>query len=164
VLSVIALPAIWLANRDESRQGTTAPNVAAVGLEAGVDPESSAAVPQPADPLEPVGSPVAPLFLNGPAVGPGPDHVAVATAEPEGESRDLEATFRRGVGSVDSCRVNGIPAGLLVTVTNLENGRSVECWTGPTSIGRADEIALHTDRYREIARFSDAPVHVEVTW
>lgn len=153
-----------MANNDEQRDGAAAPNVAAVGLDAATASHPHASVAQPADPMAPAGPQRAPLFLTGPSTGPGPARVSVATPDTDGESMQLDATFRRDVGSVDTCRVNGVPNGVEATVTNLENGRSVECWTGSSASGRFDQIVLHPDRYQRIANFSDAPVHVEVTW
>ena len=155
-LTVAALPAVWLVNQDD--EGSR-PNVAAVGLAA----ENGAADTASTTPPDPMGE-VDARYLAGTSLPPPPqpasvavgstDQVVVATAQ---------AIYRRSVGRVDSCQYNGVRAGQLITVVNVDNGRSIECWTTvrPPD-GPADELVMHPDRFIHIADLTSAPINVEI--
>ena len=78
-----------------------------------------------------------------------------------------QATFTRAIGNVTSCQVKaavGAPFGIAVTVTNLDNSRSVQCINDTGGVEPANEIVLHADAFSQIADLTDAPVHVRLTW
>ena len=78
-----------------------------------------------------------------------------------------QATFTRSIRQVTSCQVKtavGAPFGIAVTVTNLDNSRSVQCINNTGGVEPANEIVLHADAFSEIADLTDAPVHVRLTW
>jgi hypothetical protein len=154
VLTVIALPAVWLANRDDDRRGQTRPNVAAVGLDAAGGGGDQGG---PTTSVDPMGT-MDPLFAGEPTEQPaGPVSAAVGSAESVIVGTPL-ATYSRSVIG-DACRYNGVAAGTAVTVLNPANGRTIDCVTAPSD---EDELTLHPDRFAQIADVTAGPVRVEV--
>lgn len=153
-LTVIALPAVWLANRDDDRGSR--PNVAAVGL-AAEDASGAASEGAPSTSVDPMGI-VDPLFSGEPtAESVGPVSVAVGTTD--SVVATPFATYSRAVWG-DTCRYNGLEAGTEVTVVNPANGRSLECVIGTNDDD--DELTLHPDRFALLADLTTAPVRVEI--
>ncbi len=151
-LTVIALPAVWLANRDDD--GGPRPNVAAVGLAA---EDASGAEGASSTSVDPMGH-VDPLFSGEPtAESVGPVSAAVGTADSVVVATPL-ATYSRSVRG-DTCRYNGVEAGTEVTIVNPANGRSLEC---VISTNDDDELTLHPDRFALLADLTTAPVRVEI--
>lgn len=158
-LTIVALPAVWLANRPEDGPASTRPNVAAVGLAAD-SAETTPDVVAPADPMGEVGaryldgSPRPPDPLPPPmAVGGGDDSV-VATAH---------AIYRRSVATPGTCEFTGLGSGELITVVNVDNGRSIECRTAwPQPDAPTGELVMHPDRFAEIGDLTSAPIDVEI--
>jgi hypothetical protein len=157
-LTIVALPAILLANREQD--GVPSPNVAAVGLPAGgpstTTPGSAA--------LDPLGR-VEPQFLSrAPETVQPPPEPAVAIGSADytmvGTAR---ATYRLEVGP-GYCLFNGIASGEVIAVVNVDNGRSVECRTRPRTNGDAppDELVLSQEGFMQLADLTDAPVPVEL--
>jgi hypothetical protein len=158
-LTVFALPAVWLANRDNA---PTRPNVAAVGLAAqnasGGDgePAGDGAPPMSVDPM---GVPD-PLFLDQEPAPPPPEQVSVAVGSTEEAVVATPlATYSRSVPNGDACPFNGVAAGTTVKVVNPDNGRSIECVTEPTD---GDELVLNPDRFMLLADLITAPIPVEI--
>jgi hypothetical protein len=156
-LTVFALPAVWLANRDNA---PNRPNVAAVGLAAdnasGRDTGRAGGGP-PAS-LDPMGAPD-PLFLDDEPAAPAPEHVSVAVGTEDGAVATALATYSRSVANSDACPFNGVAAGTTVKVVNPDNGRSIECVTAPAD---GDELVLHPDLFLLLADLTTAPVPVEI--
>ncbi len=159
-LTVLALPALWWANQSE---GSSAPNVATVGVEMGADgnPASSTAnstapsiLPDPLGESEPV-------FLDGPAgdAGFGAAEVAVPAQQ---ELLTATATFSSTIPSKTLCMVAGIPHGSTITVVNLDNGLSTTCVTVLAPSGATADLVLHTNVFSELADLTDAPIPVEI--
>jgi hypothetical protein len=75
------------------------------------------------------------------------------------------ATFSSDIDSTLRCHANAeVPFNATITVTNLDNSRSVQC---VSSIGGAPPettIVLATATFAEIADLTDAPVPVQITW
>ena len=144
-LTVAALPAVWLVNRDDTRSSTTRPNVAAVGLAAedasAGQPDGAAASRASFDPM----GDGDPLFARraagrAGAAGAAPWRSAAPTKSsrlPSRRTADRSAPATR-------CPYNGLPAGTSVKVVNPANGRSIECVTSPSD---DDELVLHPDRF-----------------
>lgn len=167
-VTVVALPALWLANRDDS----AAPNVATVGVEVGAadptdEPATTAAgapaataAPNPAPaPPAPAGD-SEPVFLDGPAADP-PSVAQVAVPAPSGESITMSATYNSTLPRT-VCLTPGITSGLQATVVNLDNNRSVTCETVLANADQGDALVVHTDVFRELADLTDAPIAVDV--
>lgn len=77
------------------------------------------------------------------------------------------ATFTRSIRKVTSCQVKvsvGAPFGVAVTVTNLDNSRSVQCINDTGGAEPPHEVVLHADAFSQIADLTDAPVPVQLTW
>jgi hypothetical protein len=153
-LTVIALPAVWLANRDDDGPGRSRPNVAAVGLAAEA---ASGPGPAPSTSIDPMGH-VDPLFSGEPtAQSRGSVAVAVGSTDSIIVATPF-ATYSRSVWG-DTCRYNGVDAGTTVTIVNPANGRSLEC---VISGNDDDELTLHPDRFALLADLTVAPVCVEI--
>ena len=154
-LTVVALPAVWLVNQDDDG---SRPNVAAVGL-AAEDGSGSAGPTTAVDPMGDVDA----RYLNGPPLPP-PAHVPIAVgATDEVVVATAQAIYRQSVGRADTCAFNGIEPGELITVVNVDNGRSIECWTArrPVDAPRG-ELVMHPERFRHIADLTNAPINVEI--
>ena len=160
VLTIAALPAVWLVNRDDT--ASRRPNVAAVG--AAVDDAADAAAiarhrstrwatcsrsssiaahraaPAATEPVVPV-------------VGTGEGEV-LATAT---------AIFRRSLRDAGTCLFTGVPSGTPIVVVNVANDRSVECWTALRRPGEPpDELVMSAAAFAAIADPTTAPIHVEI--
>lgn len=96
-----------------------------------------------------------------------PDEPATIAIPRLPDAVDGRATFTRSIRKVTSCQVDaevGAPFGIAITVTNLDNSRSVQCLN---DVGGADpdhQIVLHADAFAQIADLTDAPVPVRLTW
>ena len=161
MITLLALPTIWLANRDEDGPSSSRPNVAVVGLDPGEADDADSA-PGSADPtFDPMGESSAMYLDPGTTVVP-PDSVVVAVgSSPDDVVATARGSYRRSVGNGE-CYFNGIRAGERVTVVNVANGRSVECTTTPFQSTDADVLVMNTLQFQKIADLTAAPIHVEV--
>jgi hypothetical protein len=159
-LTIVALPAVWLVNQDDSSAGSSRPNVAAVGL-----PAADGVTTAPADtgPIDPMGD-VPARYLEGTPLPPAPHPAPVAVGSIDGVLvARARATYRRSVGSVGTCAYSGVRSGTLITVVNVDNNRSVECRTVLRPLDEPqDELVLHPDRFAGIADLTSAPIDVEI--
>jgi hypothetical protein len=157
-LTLLALPALWLAN---TRQNSSAPNVAVAGIDPGVEVGIDA-TEQETTAVDGIGE-VAPVFLEGPASAPGAGLSEIAIpAKPLVDGITAKATFRSTVPGTDTCIVSGLTTGTRITVVNLDNNRSVSCTTILAPGDSTDDIVLHTSAFAEIADLTDAPISVEI--
>ena len=74
------------------------------------------------------------------------------------------ASFRRNIRSTTACQVKGVPFNTAITVTNLDNSRSVQCIASVGGTEPDDDVVLHADAFLQIADLTDAPVPVQITW
>jgi hypothetical protein len=156
-LTVAALPAVWLVNQDDA--ATTRPNVAAVGLAPG-----EAGATTTAETIDPMGD-VAPRFLDAqPAPAAAPTPVAAVVGTGRGVTiATATAIFRRSVRDTRTCVFSGVPSGSHVTVVNVANDRSVDCWTTLRPIDQPqDELVMSAAAFAAIADPTTAPIHVEI--
>jgi hypothetical protein len=155
-LTVAALPAVWLVNRDET---ATRPSVAAVGLAPG-----EAAASTTTETIDPMGS-VAPGFL-GVAGAPRPAAPPAAPVIGSGAGVTLAtatAIFRRSVSDPRTCLFSGVPAGSHVTVMNVANHRTTDCWTALRPPNQPQgELVMSPAAFAAIADPTTAPIHVEI--
>ncbi len=160
VLTLLALPALWLANSSEN---SAAPNLAVTGIDAGA--EAAAAGESgtgPAAGNDDAEGDVAPVFLEGPAsaAGAGQSPIAIP-AKPLVDGITAKATFRSTV--VDgTCLVGGLASGTLITVVNLDNNRSMSCTTVLAPGTDPDVMVMRTADFASIADLTDAPISVEI--
>lgn len=174
-ITVIAAPAAFLLNRGNTDDpeviaspatlvGTVPPDPATAGAADALPtagPADSLTDVSETDPLgtAPVG------YLSGTTV-PN-DHSAAQIAVPRlPESARGLATFSSEIDSTVRCHADSskVPFNATLTVTNLDNSRSVQC---VASIGGAPPkttIVLATATFAEIADLTDAPVPVQITW
>jgi hypothetical protein len=160
-LTIVALPAIWLAHQDSAGTAST-PNVAAVGLPA-EDAAAADAGSVDTEPIDPMGS-VDAGYLAGSSLPPRAEHVEIAVGHSEDALVDTaKAIYRRAVGRVDTCLYSGVEAGAHIRVVNVDNGRSVDCWTAlrPPD-APPDELVMHPDAFSRIADLTSAPIDIEV--
>jgi hypothetical protein len=155
-LTLVALPAVWLVNRDEQGATSRRPNLAAVG--APDDARRPRARKRAARNVDPMGA-LDPLFLTEGTPAPPPDHVSVDVGAADPPVATALATFSRAVGDADTCPFNGMSPGTTVKVVNPANGRSIEC---VTVAGDDDELVLRPDRFALLSGLDTAPVQVEI--
>lgn len=159
MITLLALPTIWLVNRSGDGPGSARPNVAAAGIDPGeADHGNGGDGPDEFDPMGAGGAvylqptvTATPQTAPSIAVGSEPDHV-VATAT---------ATYSAGV-SWDECEFNGLAIGERVTVVNVANGRSIECRIAYLSGGEPETLVMHTSKFQSIGDLVAAPIHVEI--
>lgn len=153
-LTLVAMPALWWANK------SSAPNVATAGIVV-VDESATVATGDTGD----VGDTpdVAPVFLDGPSgqVGAGLAEIAVP-APPAIASITTTATFRSALGSPSACMIPGISSGRQVVVVNLDNNRSVTCTAILAPSSAADQLVLASELFAQLADLTDAPIPVEI--
>lgn len=159
MITVIALPAIWLANRDDGDRSSSRPNVAAVGIDPGEADRSTAVAAEGFDPMGDVGA----MYLEPVDVTHPPETLAVAVGtHPEEVVGPAKATYSRNVG-VDVCVYDGTSAGVWVTVVNVANGRSIRCTTSYSTGGdRVDVLVMSQSDFLKLADPTAAPIHVEI--
>ena len=150
-VTIVAFPALWLFEGQEPDGAATAGVETTTGL-----------FPSPTD------DPGVPVYLDNPSpvVAPAVIDIAVPEAPGAREARG-DATFKRYLDAQVErpCTTVLAPPGIVITVTNVDNGLSTTCTnTRMTSVPPGADIALHTDVYMTIAELVDAPVPVRISW
>lgn len=160
VFTLVALPALWLFNRD-SAGSSGAPRLGAAGVEAvdqigdGSPPATDAYQPEP------------PLFVGGSATQPtSPPVIDVAVPKPPGPNDLLtRASFKRFLTGTGQCTMSSAPQAAVLTVVNVDNGQTTTCTNTlsipvPAGVG----IVLQTEVFSEIGDLAEAPLPVRVSW
>lgn len=157
VLTVVALPAVWLLDRDDP---TPSPNVAA----AGVPTPAAAAEAAPDDSFVPE----VPVFLDNTAVVPQPAVIDIAVPDTVNPNQTEVLLTYKNYESIQverPCSAVAAPSGAQITVTNVDNGQSVVCTnTLGMSIPIGAEMAIDINLYVKIADLVDAPIPVRISW
>ncbi|HEY5664311.1 MAG TPA: hypothetical protein VIS05_09775 [Ilumatobacter sp.] len=164
-ITVIAVPAAFLLNRDNSADPAS-PTITLVGeVDLGSDPDADGVEsPSATDAMgtAPVG------FLDGtqPARADDPATIAIPRLP---ASIDGRASFRYSIVDVVGCLARGVPQGALVTVSNRDNSRSVTCINNVEIEGfdvsqMTDDVLLHPDAFLQIGDLTDAPIPVQIIW
>jgi len=157
VFTLVALPALWVLNR-ESAATSGAPNIGAAGVDirSGADaaPETTAYEPEP------------PLFVGGDQVPVPPAAVVVAVPPPTGANEvTAKASFHRYSAGSRQCTTLLAPDGALLTVENIDNGQKTTCTnTLGMAMPAGADIVLNTEVFGEIGDLADAPLPVHVSW
>jgi len=155
--TLVALPAIWLFDRDDP---TASPGLAAAGV-----PTPEVSGDDDAD--DDADEPEMPIFLDNTVVVVAPAVIDVALPEAPGDD-ELEGTgsFKRFDPLSDrKCAAPGVPSNTLITVTNINNGLSITCrTTNGVSVPYGVTVAIDTDLFIEIADLASAPVPVRLSW
>jgi|GEM_PF-3769458 hypothetical protein len=137
------------------------PAVAAVGL-----PGLASGAPATSGPT----STAAAAFLGDATTTPPPIVIDIAVPAPKPDtSTQGKAGFKRWapgtVGVLNPCATELVPAGQTVTVTNLDNGRSAECFVvGSNGVPRGTDIVIQTEVFESLGDVVQAPVPVELRW
>lgn len=163
-VTIVAIPALWLLGDDRPDDIST--------VVAGAEVPLSADGEQPADPTD---AATDGTVVDDPLGVPSPAHlerrVTVApviggTIAIPAESNGLlgSATFDYDIEANDLCHARGAPAGLFVTVVNLDNNRSTTCIAVLDAQPGYLEVVMHPDRFAAIGDPTDAPVPVEYRW
>lgn len=165
-ITVIAVPAAFLLNRgaDDASGSTPVTLVGTVPGEpaptaAGDGTGSSNSRPSATDAMgtTPVG------FLDG-TVPPAADDPATIAIPRLPRAIEGTASYRNGINDASRCRVIGVPFNSTITVTNLDNSRSVQCIASIGGPVPDTDVVLHADAFLQIADITDAPVPVQITW
>jgi hypothetical protein len=156
--TLIALPSIWLFDRDDPNSRGPS-SVAAAGL---ATPEAAA------DGTTATTEPEVPIFLDNTIVDVAPAVIDIALPDAPGEREALgKATYRRYPDSTVNrpCTTYLAPSGATITVINIDNGLSTTC-TNTFGVAKpADaDVVMDTDVYVTIADLVDAPVPVRLSW
>lgn len=160
--TVIALPAIWLFTRGEANSGAGAPTIAA----AGVDSPSADGSTASADEVDAMGE-NSPIFIDGPTTPPKPAVIQIVIpAAVEGDFTEGGATYKSNTTAApDTCSAPAAPFGAVLTVTNRDNGRVLQCVNrAPIGLTAGLAIQLNPTQFSEIGQLVDAPIPVRVTW
>jgi hypothetical protein len=157
LFTLVAFPAIWLFDRD---QPTAAPTVGAPGA---LTPEVTVIEFATAST-----EPEVPVFLDNTVMVVAPAVIDVALpAAPTAEELTGEATFKQFVDLEPDrqCSAPDAPSGATLTVTNINNGLSVQCKnTYGVRLPYATVIAIDTDLFVKLADLVDSPVPVRIVW
>lgn len=156
-ITVIAAPAAFLLNRGDGDSGSE-PTVTVVGS---IPDESRAASTTPVA-TDAMGTTPA-AYLDGTAVPRDNDPATIAVPRLP-QAITGTASFRRNITSATVCQVKGVPFNATVTVTNLDNSRSVQCIASVGGVEPDEDVVLHADAFLQIADLTDAPVPVQITW
>jgi hypothetical protein len=176
-LTLIALPVLLREGKDQRAERP--PTVAAVAprgeeLASPLNDET-ATTPAPATASTPATPPPStattdsdpPAFLSRvPATTPNTIVVAVPTEAPA-TSQSGQATYRRwpAASKPDSCAAWFLKVGTKVSVTNLDNGHTVQCTiTERTGVPTDDTIVLDTPTFSRLADLIEAPIPVTISW
>jgi hypothetical protein len=164
-ITVIAVPAAFLLNNGGSAGTTSQPGVTLVGTQA---PGGSApSVTQSNDPAATDALGTAPVgYLSG-TTAPGSNEPARIAIPREQEGVKGTASFSSTIESTLRCQAKisrGVPFNATITVTNLDNSRSVQCIASIGGVEPDDDVILAPDTFAQIADLTDAPVPVEITW
>ena len=157
VFTLVALPALWVLNR-ESATTSGAPNVGAAGVDIKGAVEAA--------PITTAYQPEPPLFVGGDDVPVPPAAVVVAVPPPTSANQvDARASFHRYSEGSRECTTLLAPAGALLTVENIDNGQTTTCInTLGMAIPAGADMVLHTEVFSEIGNLADAPLPVHVSW
>jgi hypothetical protein len=158
VLTVVALPALLILNRNDDTTDDT--------LVAGSPTLPNGVSDSP--PAVTAFEPDTPVFVpdtDGAVTLPDPNVVA-SPSTLGANTIDGAATFKRyGDMANRPCTTQLVAAGSLLTVLNLDNGKSTTCINNYGTPQPDDAvIVLHPDIFVEIADLAQAPITVRITW
>ena len=168
-ITAILVPAAFLLDRGGDDDGQGAPATAVVPLTTDVaggdggdgdgDDDGS---PGGDDPM----GTMPPGFLDGTAPPEDGGGAVIAIPRPVG-GVDGTGTYDASLRDPRRCSSTGAPFGRTITVTNLDNQRSLQCIADIVPDRGVDDdhaVVLNPTAFAEIADFTEAPVPVRVTW
>ncbi|WP_420452826.1 hypothetical protein [Ilumatobacter sp.] len=161
LVTILALPALYVLNRteiDDGSDGATA--VVTDGSVVGSDDPGTGGRTPSRPPIEAPDD--EPVFMDGGAPRDEPRVAEVAVpARPESPPAQMDASFRRTIGE-STCPVLDFEAGVDVDVTNLDNGRTIECTTTSAGDDQVAGIVLGFEAFSRLADPTEAPIPVDV--
>jgi len=167
-LTAVLAPAVFLLDRSDDDSDATPPGTV-VGTV--VDPQSQALADAasehpPTTPAETDIMGTSPIDLLRDELPESADDPATIAIPRLPHSVSGPATFSRNISQSTDCMVTAteVPFGSRVTVTNLDNNRSVDCINRIGGTRPAETVVLHADAFLQIGDLTDAPVPVQVTW
>jgi hypothetical protein len=107
-----------------------------------------------------------PVILGGPTpLAPSGSAAIAYPAVNPNETTGLATFSNLGYTQTAVCYSTVVPAGATVTVTNVNNGRTVKCTSVysllvPTGM----DIMLHSSVFTKVANLIDAPIPVKISW
>lgn len=158
VFTLVALPALWVLNRD-SAATSGSPNAAAAGVDVRVGDDTA--------PTTTAYEPPPPLFVGGDEAPAPPGLIDVAVPPAPGANEVLaKASYHRYVGATGQpCTTLLAPDGATLKVVNIDNGQTTTC-TNTLGMGvpAGVDIVINTAQFTLIGDLADAPVPVRVSW
>jgi hypothetical protein len=155
VVSLVALPALLIAGRED---GSAGPNVATAGVE--ID-GGGRATDAPVTTLESPADQEDPVYLDGPASDLAPVIAEIAVPASRDSVVLRTATYSSAMWP-GGCRAKGVGGGARVTVVNLDNNRTITCIAEFAPADQQADLILHTSQFRQLADLTDAPIPVEL--
>lgn len=162
-VTAVAVPAAVLFDRGTAEPD--APVTTTVGSVVAADQALNPPVQQATQGTDPMGTTIS-AFLQQSGTVP-PDEPATIAIPRLPEAVEGRATFSRRIPRATSCQVDArlnAPVGIPVTVTNLDNSRSVRCINDTGVFDPDHEIVLHPDALAQIGDLTDAPLPVQISW
>jgi hypothetical protein len=166
-ITVILVPAAFLLNRggDDTAEepGSTLvgpaliPGQTTASDDAGASDGSAATDPMGTTPTE---------YIQG-TVPPQADDPATIAIPRVGRSIRGAASFSRSITNPAACQVRDlatIPFDSAITVTNLDNSRSIRCIVSVGGAPPDNAVILSADAFLQIGDLTDAPLSVEISW
>jgi hypothetical protein len=155
-LTLVALPALWLASRNSAASSSPGGAIGAATTASPTAPSTTAYQPQP------------PLFVGGDSEPQLPPVINVAVPPAPGPNEQLaHASYHRYQGIVGTtCTAPLAPDGATLTITNVNNGLQVQCINSATTVivpGGSD-LVIDTALFVRFADLNDAPITVRVSW
>ena len=106
------------------------------------------------------------VILGGPPPLSPTGSAAVAFPATSPNSLTGRATFTAfGYSSNPVCFSAMTPVGVQLTITNINNGRSVKCTSAfGSSVPAGVSVQLNSTQFTQLADLIDAPIPVKITW
>ena len=158
-ITVIAVPSVVLLNRGTESTDAAATGQTLVGTAPPVIEERPATAPAVTDAMGTTAID-AEARLDEPIIDE-PARIAIPRLP---QAIDGSATFRSDIITTTVCQVKGVPFNTQVTITNLDNSRSVQCFAAVGGPEPDDDVVMHPEAFLQIADITDAPVPVRITW
>jgi hypothetical protein len=157
MLTLVALPALWLASHNAASSGSAATDGSLTQTTPpATEPPTSAYQPQP------------PLFVGGDSEPALPPVINIAVPPAPGPNDLLvRAAYHRYLGVVGtSCSAPFAPDGAQLTVTNVNNGLQITCINASAGVivPAGADLVIDTALFVRFADLNDAPITVRVSW
>ncbi len=174
-VTVIAVPAAFLLGRDDTTAepgppttlwapvGATAPDPAGAAAAAAADAAQPSDAPSDLDTISHVLGTTPGGYLSGTVAEDANDTPMIAVPRP----RDTivgTATFSDAIDRTTTCIIPQVLMGTEVTITNLDNSRSVKCQVVAIGTPQSTDVTMHVGAFSQIADITEAPVPVEISW